>query len=317
MCEHLNLMSWWGARSPGTLSGLGDIDMPADPREYGPKPPFPEQQQAAPGSVRKLDPPADHGERSYRGTNKLVDRVAIVTGGDSGIGRATAIAFAREGADIILSHLPEEEADAKQVESIIAETGRKALRMPGDIGSRQYAESLVTAAFRQYNRLDIVVNNAAFQRTHASIDEVSAEEFEDTFRTNVFGLFYLTRAALPKLKPGAVILNTTSIQAYEPSESLLAYAATKASIANLTKSLAKLAAKQGVRVNAVAPGPVWTPLIPSTMGTDKVKTFGENTVFERPAQPVELAKVFVFLASDDATYVSGEIYGATGGRTPF
>jgi NAD(P)-dependent dehydrogenase (short-subunit alcohol dehydrogenase family) len=246
-----------------------------------------------------------------------VDRVAIVTGGDSGIGRATAIAFAREGADIILSHLPEEEADAKQVESIIAETGRKALRMPGDIGSRQYAESLVTAAFRQYNRLDIVVNNAAFQRTHASIDEVSAEEFEDTFRTNVFGLFYLTRAALPKLKPGAVILNTTSIQAYEPSESLLAYAATKASIANLTKSLAKLAAKQGVRVNAVAPGPVWTPLIPSTMGTDKVKTFGENTVFERPAQPVELAKVFVFLASDDATYVSGEIYGATGGRTPF
>jgi hypothetical protein len=291
--------------------------MAIDPRRYGPQPPFPEQQQSAPGTVRKLDPPADHGENSYRGTDKLVDRVAIITGGDSGIGRATAIAFAREGADIVLSHLPEEEPDAKEVESIVAKTGRKVLRMPGDIRSPQYAESLVTAAFRQFNRLDIVVNNAAYQRTHASIDEISAEEFDDTFRTNVFGLFYLTRAALPKLKPGAVILNTTSIQAYEPSESLLAYAATKAGIANLTKSLAKLAAKQGVRVNAVAPGPVWTPLIPSTMGPDKVKTFGENTVFERPAQPVELARVFVFLASDDATYVSGEIYGATGGRTPF
>jgi NAD(P)-dependent dehydrogenase (short-subunit alcohol dehydrogenase family) len=288
-----------------------------DPREIGPKPPFPEQQQSAPGTVRKLNPPADHGESSYQGTNKLVDRVAIITGGDSGIGCATAIAFAREGADIILSHLPEEESDAKQVESVIAGTGRKILRMPGDIRSPQYAESLVAAALREFKRLDIVVNNAAYQRTHASIDEVPLEEFEDTFRTNVFGMFYLTRAALPKLKPGAVILNTNSIQAYEPSESLLAYAATKASLANLTKSLAKLASKQGVRVNAVAPGPVWTPLIPSTMGPEKVKTFGENTVFKRPAQPIELARVFVFLASDDASYVSGEIYGATGGRTPF
>lgn len=291
--------------------------MARDPREIGPKPPFPEQQQSAPGTVRKLNPPADHGESSYQGTNKLVDRVAIITGGDSGIGRATAIAFAREGADIILSYLPEEEPDAKQVESVVAETGRKILRMPGDIRSPQYAESLVAAALREFKRLDIVVNNAAYQRTHASIDEVPLEEFEDTFRTNVFGMFYLTRAALPKLKPGAVILNTTSIQAYEPSESLLAYAATKASLANLTKSLAKLASKQGVRVNAVAPGPVWTPLIPSTMGPEKVKTFGENTVFKRPAQPIELARVFVFLASDDASYVSGEIYGATGGRTPF
>lgn len=291
--------------------------MPPDPREFGPKPPFPEQQQSQPGTVQKLDPPADHGEQSYKGTNKLMDRVAIITGGDSGIGRSTAIAFAREGADIVLSHLPEEESDAKQVESLVVEAGRKILRLPGDLRSPQYAESLVAAAFKEFGRLDIVVNNAAFQRTHAAIEEISLEEFENTFRTNVFGLFYLTRAAMPKLKPGAVILNTTSIQAYEPSESLLAYAATKASIANLTKSLAKLAGKQGVRVNAVAPGPVWTPLIPSTMGTEKVKTFGENTVFERPAQPIELARVFVFLASDDASYVSGEIYGATGGRTPF
>jgi NAD(P)-dependent dehydrogenase (short-subunit alcohol dehydrogenase family) len=306
-----------GTLTEGALSGLGDIDMAADPREYGPKPPFPEQQQNAPGTVRKLNPPADHGENSYRGTNKLVDRVAIITGGDSGIGRATAIAFAREGSDIVLSYRPEEEADAKQVESIVAETGRKVLRVPGDIRSPQYAESLVATAFGEFNRLDIIVNNAAYQRTHAAIDEISPEEFEDAFRTNVFGLFYLTRAGLPKLKAGGVILNTTSIQAYEPSESLLAYAATKACIANLTKSLAKLAAERGVRVNAVAPGPVWTPLIPSTMGQDKVRTFGENTVFKRPAQPVELARVFVFLASDDATYVSGEIYGGTGGRTPF
>ncbi len=291
--------------------------MPTDPREFGPKPPFPEQQQSQPGTVHKLDPPADHGEESYKGTNKLMDRVAIITGGDSGIGRATAIAFAREGADIVLSHLPEEESDAKEVGSLVAEAGRKILRLPGDLRSPQYAESLVAAAFKEFGHLDIVVNNAAFQRTHAAIEEISLEEFENTFRTNVFGMFYLTRAAMPKLKPGAVILNTTSIQAYEPSESLLAYAATKASIANLTKSLAKLAGKQGVRVNAVAPGPVWTPLIPSTMGTEKVKTFGENTVFERPAQPIELARVFVFLASDDASYVSGEIYGATGGRTPF
>lgn len=291
--------------------------MPRDPREFGPKPPFPEQQQSAPGTVRELNPPADHGEKTYKGTSKLAGRVAVITGGDSGIGRAIAIAYAREGADIVLSHLPEEEPDAKQVESLVVESGRKILRIPGDIRSPQYADSLVTAAFRQFNRLDIVVNNAAFQRTHKSIDEIPAEEFEDTFRTNVFGMFYLTRTALPKLKPGAVILNTTSIQAYEPSESLLAYAATKAAIANLTKSLAKLSAKRGVRVNAVAPGPVWTPLIPSTMGPEKVKTFGENTVFGRPAQPIELAHVFVFLASEAASYVSGEIYGATGGRTPF
>lgn len=291
--------------------------MPRDPREFGPKPPFPEQQQSAPGTVRELNPPADHGEKTYKGTSKLAGRVAVITGGDSGIGRAIAIAYAREGADIVLSHLPEEEPDARQVESLVVESGRKILRIPGDIRSPQYADSLVTAAFRQFNRLDIVVNNAAFQRTHKSIEEIPAEEFEDTFRTNVFGMFYLTRTALPKLKPGAVILNTTSIQAYEPSESLLAYAATKAAIANLTKSLAKLSAKRGVRVNAVAPGPVWTPLIPSTMGPEKVKTFGENTVFGRPAQPIELAHVFVFLASEAASYVSGEIYGATGGRTPF
>lgn len=287
-----------------------------DPRNLGPKPPFPEQKQNHPGTVKRLDPPADHGESSYIGAGRLSGQVAIVTGGDSGIGRATAIAFAKEGADIVLSYLPEEEPDALEVSSVIRETGRTAVRFPGDIGSPDYAKSLVAAAIEGFGHLDIVVNNAGFQMTHDSIEEIPVEEFEHTFRTNVFGTFFLTQAALPKMKPGGSIINTTSIQAFEPSEQLVGYAATKAAIANMTKSLAKLAAKQGVRVNAVAPGPVWTPLIPSTMPVEKVKSFGENTLFKRPAQPIELAKVFVFLASADAGYVSGEVYGATGGRTP-
>ena len=291
--------------------------MSNDPRGLGPRPPFPEQQQNRPGTVRKLDPPADHGESSYSGSGKLIGRVAIVTGADSGIGRAVAIAFAREGADVVLSFLEEEQADAHEVAALIEEAGQKAICLPGDIRSVKYADSLVEAAFTACGRLDIVVNNAAYQMTREKIEEITPDEFERTFSTNVFGLFYLTRAALPKLKPGSVIINTTSIQAYEPSENLIPYAATKASIASLTKSIAKLAGQKGIRVNAVAPGPVWTPLISSTMKPDKVRHFGENTVFQRPAQPVEIAKVFVFLASDDASFVSGEIYGATGGRTPF
>ncbi|HTF68819.1 MAG TPA: SDR family oxidoreductase [Edaphobacter sp.] len=287
-----------------------------DPRDEGPKPPFPEQKQSHPGSVRQMDPPADHGENSYIGTGRLLGQVAIVTGADSGIGRAIAIAFAKEGADVVLSYLPEEESDALEVSALIHEMKRKAVRLPGDIGSLDYAKSLVAAAINEFGHLDIVVNNAGFQMTHDDIEEIPAEEFEHTFRTNVFGTFFLTQAALPKMAPGASIINTTSIQAYEPGEQLVAYAATKAAIANMTKSLAKLAGKQGVRVNAVAPGPVWTPLIPSTMPTEKVKSFGENTLFQRPAQPIELARIFVFLASAEASYVSGEIYGATGGKTP-
>lgn len=287
-----------------------------DPREMGPKPPFPAQKQAHPGTVRHMDPPADHGESSYTGTGKLTGRVAIVTGADSGIGRAVAIAFAKEGAEVILSYLPEEEADAAEVASVIQQAGHKAIQHPGDIGDPAYAEGLVKLALQKFGKLDIVVNNAGFQMTRESIEDVPVEEVEHTFRTNVFGTFFLSRAALPQLKPGGVILNTTSIQAFEPSEQLLAYAATKAAIANFSKSLAKLASKRGVRVNGIAPGPVWTPLIPSTMPEEKVKNFGENTVFGRPAQPIELARVFVFLASEDASYISGEIYGATGGRTP-
>jgi NAD(P)-dependent dehydrogenase (short-subunit alcohol dehydrogenase family) len=287
-----------------------------DPRESGPKPPFPSQKQSHPGSVKDLDPPADHGETSYTGTGKLNERVAVITGADSGIGGAIAIAFAKEGANILLSYLPEEERDAAEVKGVIEKTGKTAIGMPGDIGDPAYAKSLIEKAFSSFGRLDVVVNNAGYQMTHEKIEDVPDEEFEHTFRTNVFGTFFLTKAALPRMKPGGVILNTTSIQAFEPSPQLLAYAATKAAIANLTKSLAKLAGESGVRVNAVAPGPVWTPLIPATMPLEKVKSFGENTVFGRPAQPIELARVFVFLASDEAGYVSGEVYGATGGRTP-
>ena len=288
-----------------------------DPRELGPKPPFKEQKQQHPGTVRSLDPPADHGETSYTGRGRLLDRVAIITGGDSGIGRAVSIAFAKEGADIVLSYLPDEQDDAKEVAGLIEGAGRKAICLPGDIQDPAYSRSLVSAATNRLGRLDIVVNNAAFQMVREKMDEVSPEELDRTFRTNVFGTFFLTQAALPVLKPGASIINTTSIEAFTPEPGLLAYAATKAAIANLTKSLAKLLKDKGIRVNGVAPGPVWTPLIPATMPAEKVAKFGEQTVFGRPAQPVELAHLFVFLASEDASYVSGEIYGATGGRMPF
>jgi hypothetical protein len=287
-----------------------------DPREVGPKPPFPEQPQSHPGTVRQLKPKADHGEESYIGSGKLEGQVAIVTGADSGIGRAVAIAFAREGADIVLSYLEEEEADAREVVRLIEDCGRKAIPLPGDIGSSKYAQSLVDRAIKEFQSLDIIVNNAGFQMTHPRIEDIPDEEFEHTFRTNVFGTFYLTKSALSKMKPGGSVINTSSIQTYQPGEELIAYAATKAAIASMTKSIAKVAGEKGIRVNAVAPGPVWTPLIPSTMPQEKVKKFGEDSVFKRPAQPIEMARLFVFLASSDASYVTGEIFAATGGRTP-
>jgi hypothetical protein len=264
-----------------------------------------------------MDPPADHGEGSYQGTGKLKGRVAIITGGDSGIGRAVAIAFAKEGADVVISFLPEEQADADDTATVIETAGARVAKIAGDLRKMETIDKLISTAESQFGRLDIVVNNAGYQMSHEEIEELSPEELDHTFRTNVFATFLLSQAALKKLPAGGVILNTTSIQAYDPSPQLVVYAATKAAILNMTKSIADLAIKRGVRVNAVAPGPVWTPLIPSTMPAEKVKKFGSNTAFGRPAQPVELAKVFVFLASDDASYVTGEVYGATGGRTPF
>jgi NAD(P)-dependent dehydrogenase (short-subunit alcohol dehydrogenase family) len=288
-----------------------------DPKEAGPKPEYPQSPIEAPGSIDEMRPRADHGEESYKGLGRLTDRVALITGGDSGIGRAVAIAYAREGADVLLSYLPEEQSDADDTRQWVEKAGRKAIAVPGDIRDEAHCRALVDRAFDEFGRLDILVNNAAFQMTHDSIEEFSSEEFDRTFKTNVYAMFWLCRAALPRMKPGSAIINTASIQGYNPSPQLLAYAPTKAAIINFTKALSQMAMEQGVRVNAVAPGPVWTPLIPSTMPEQKFKKFGQDTSFERAAQPVEIAPVFVFLASNEARFVSGEVYGVTGGKTPY
>jgi NAD(P)-dependent dehydrogenase (short-subunit alcohol dehydrogenase family) len=264
-----------------------------------------------------MTPKADHGEESYKGFGRLEGRTALITGGDSGIGRAVAIAYAREGADVAISYLPEEQKDAEEAYDWIRRAGRKAMKLPGDIREEKQCQEIIERTFQEFGDLNILVNNAAFQSTHESIEEFTTEEVDRTFKANFYAPFWLCREALPRMKAGSVIINTTSIQAYDPSPQLLAYAATKAAITNFTKSLSKLALRQGVRVNAVAPGPVWTPLIPATMPEKKTQSFGKNTSFERPAQPVEIAPVFVFLASNEARYVSGEIYGVTGGQTPY
>ena len=288
-----------------------------DPKNAGPKPEHPQKKIDPPGSEAELTPAADHGERTYKGLGRLTDKVALITGGDSGIGRAVAIAFAREGADVLISYLPEEEEDAAETTRWVEDAGRRAVRLPGDIRDEGHCRQMIERAFDEFKRLDLLVNNAAFQMTHDSIEEFSTEEFDRTFRTNVYAMFWLCRAALPRMQPGSSIINTASIQAFDPSPNLLAYASTKGAIVNFTKALSQLAMKQGVRVNAVAPGPVWTPLIPSTMPEDKVRGFGGDTSFERPAQPVEIAPLFVFLASNEARFVTGEVYGATGGQTPY
>jgi NAD(P)-dependent dehydrogenase (short-subunit alcohol dehydrogenase family) len=289
----------------------------ADPKEKGPKPEYPQKPIAPPGSDAEMTPKADHGEQSYRGLGRLKDRIALVTGGDSGIGRAVSIAFAREGADVAISYLPEEERDADETSRWIADAGRRALKLPGDIRDEQHCTRMVERVFDELGALDILVNNAAFQRAHERIEEFSTEEFDATFKTNVYAMFWVCRAALPRMKAGSAIVNTASIQAYGPSPELLAYASTKGAIVNFTKGLSQLAMKQGVRVNAVAPGPVWTPLIPSTLPQERVRKFGKDTAYERAAQPVELAPLFVFLASNEARFVTGEVYGATGGQSPY
>jgi NAD(P)-dependent dehydrogenase (short-subunit alcohol dehydrogenase family) len=290
---------------------------PADPREGGPKPEYPQQPIDPPGHEDELTPRADHGEQSYVGIGRLNGHAALITGADSGIGRAVAIAFAREGADVVISYLPEEEQDARETARWVEQAGRTAVRLPGDIRDESHCGSLVEQTFERFGRLDVLVNNAAFQSTHERVEEFSSEEFDRAFKTNVYAMFWLCRAALPKMRPGSSVINTASIQAYDPSPNLLPYAATKGAIVNFTKGLSQLASEQGVRVNAVAPGPVWTPLIPSTMPPDQVKKFGADTAFGRAAQPAELAPLYVFLASQDARYVTGEVYGATGGRSPF
>jgi len=286
-----------------------------DPRKIYQQPPYSDRQQPPPGSEEQMSPRVDHGESSYKGTGRLKSRSALVTGADSGIGRAVALAFAREGADVAISYLSEDR-DAKETERLVTEVGRKAVLLPGDLGERFVPQAVARKAVDAFGTIDILVNNAAFQRTYEKFEDISDDEFEETYRVNVFAMFRLCKALLPQMKEGGSIINTGSIQSFDPSANLIAYASTKAAIVSFTRSLASLAIKQGVRVNAVAPGPVWTPLIPSTLPKEKVKQFGSQTVFGRAAQPAEIAPIFVFLASDQASYVTGEIYGATGGQMP-
>jgi NAD(P)-dependent dehydrogenase (short-subunit alcohol dehydrogenase family) len=288
-----------------------------DPREAGPPPPYEQENIQHPGSEADMRLKPDHGEDTYRGFGRLQGRAALITGGDSGIGRAVAIAFAREGSDVAIAYLPEEESEAAETARWVEKAGRRVLRLPGDIQQERHCADIVGQAFTEFGSLDILVNNAAFQMTHDKVEDFTTEEFDRTFRTNVYAMFWLCRAAAPRMQPGSVIINTTSIQAFDPSPNLLAYAATKAAIVNFTKGLSQTAMKKGIRVNAVAPGPVWTPLIPATMPADKIRNFGGDTSFKRAAQPVEIAPLFVFLASNESRFVTGEVYGATGGQTPY
>jgi hypothetical protein len=286
-----------------------------DPRHQYPEPPFPKQPQPAPGLAAEMTPRPDHGETSYHGSGKLEGRKALVTGADSGIGRATAIAFSREGADVALVYLPEEQRDADEVIRLIEADGRKAVPIPGDIRDEAFCKALVAKAVDGLGGLDILVNNAGRQKTQRKIDEITSEQFDATLKTNLYAMFWITKAAAPHLPEGAAVINTASIQAVEPSESLLDYATTKAGIVAFTKALAKQLIKSGVRVNAVAPGPVWTALQPSGGQTqEKVQHFGEQAPLGRPGQPVELAPVYVLLASQEASFITGEVYGVTGGE---
>lgn len=286
-----------------------------DPRNLYPTPPFPKQPQQMPGLARKMDPVPDHGEESYEGSGRLKGRKALVTGGDSGIGRAAAIAFAREGADVAISYLPEEETDAKQVIELIEAEGRKAVALPGDIQQEAWCLEMVEKPVADLGGLDILVVNAGRQQYREKIDELSTEDFDRTMKTNLYALQWIAQAAVPHLPAGAAVITTASIQAYQPSPILLDYATTKAGIVAYTKALAKQLIEKGVRANVVAPGPVWTVLQPSGGQPDeKVENFGKDSDFGRPAQPAELAPVYVLLASQEASFINGEVYGVTGGK---
>src|ERR1700744_1402975 len=286
-----------------------------DPAGKYPKPPFKRQSQPWPGLASQMDPPPDHGEHSYRGSGRLLGRKALITGGDSGMGRAAAIAFAREGADVAINYFPTEEPDAQQVIELIKAEERKGLALPGDLRSEQFCQDLVRKAIEGLGGLDIIVNNAGRQQARQSILDLSSEDFDATMKTNTYEPFWIIKAALPHLKPGSVIIGTTSEQAYDPSPDLYDYAQTKAATMNYVKSLAKQLGPKGIRVNGVAPGPIWTPLQVSG-GADekKYQKFGEQTVFGRPGQPAELASIYVQLAADDASFATGNIYGSAGGQ---
>lgn len=298
------------------MSRTADQYTMQDPLKQYPQPPFKKQPQNAPGLAGKMTPRPDHGEDSYVGLGRLKGRKALITGADSGIGRAVAIAFAREGAQLTINYLPEEEADAKEVIELVEAAGSTAHAVPGDLKDEQFCKQLVADAVKAMDGLDIVVNVAGKQVFQESIQDITTEQFEATYKTNIFALFWICKAALPSMKPGATIITTASIQAYEPSEILCDYASTKAAIVAFSKALAKQVAKDGIRVNVVAPGPVWTPLQPSGgQPQDKLEKFGANVPLGRPGQPAELASVYVFLASQESSYVTAEVYGVTGGNS--
>ena len=284
-----------------------------NPTQAQPRPPYPPQTQPYPGKESEMRPRPDYGEHSYKGANRLADKKALVTGGDSGIGRAVCLAFAREGADVVFSYLNEHE-DAEETLRVVRDSGRTAVAVPGDLVHEEQCRSLVDRARGEFGAIDILVNCAGFQMSREGIAEISTEEFDRTMKTNVYAMFWLCKFAFPHMREGGAIINTASIQAYQPSPTLLGYAATKGAIVTFTKGFAMEAIKRGIRVNAVAPGPIWTPLIPSTFPAEHVEEFGKNTPAGRAGQPVEVAPIYVFLASTESSYVTGEVIGATGGR---
>ena len=278
-----------------------------------PKPPFPKQQQPVPGSQRKMDPYPDCGEQSYKGSGRLNGKIALITGGDSGIGRAVAIAFAREGADVAVAYLDEEQ-DAQETARWVEQAGRQCLLLPGDLAHKVHCRALVEKTVERFSRIDILVNNAAFQMTHENLEDIPDEEWVMTFDVNITAIFRVCQAALKHMQPGSSIINTSSVNSDMPNPTLLAYATTKGAIANFTAGLAQMLGPKNIRVNSVAPGPIWTPLIVSTMPEDKVQNFGANTPLGRPGQPVEVAPIYVLLASDEGSYITGQRFGVTGGK---
>jgi NAD(P)-dependent dehydrogenase (short-subunit alcohol dehydrogenase family) len=278
-----------------------------------PKPPFKPQQQPVPGDQSRMEPYPDCGETSYKGSGRMSNKIALITGGDSGIGRAVAIAFAREGADVAISYLDEHE-DAKETARWVEEAGRQCLLLPGDLTEKARCQTIVDETVKKFGRIDVLVNNAAFQMTHETLEEIPDEEWVKTFDLNITAMFRICKAALPSMAAGSSIINTSSVNSDSPKPTLLAYATTKGAIANFTAGLAQLLGDRGIRVNSVAPGPIWTPLIVSTMPDEQVKTFGEETPLGRPGQPVEVAPIYVLLASDEGSYISGARYAVTGGK---
>jgi NAD(P)-dependent dehydrogenase (short-subunit alcohol dehydrogenase family) len=273
---------------------------------------MPSQQQTPPGSEAALNPKADHGETTYRGSGRLQDKATVITGGDSGIGRAVALAYAREGADVLISYLNEHD-DARETARLVEEAGRRAILVPGDLADPAHCRAIIEKAVAEFGRIDVLVNNAAFQMSHEAIEDIPDAEWDYTFQVNITAMFHLCKAAVKHMPRGASIINTTSINSDKPKPTLLAYATTKGAIANFTGGLSQLLADKGIRVNSVAPGPIWTPLIPSTMPADEVESFGDETPMKRPGQPKEVAPVFVMLASDEASYISGARIAVTGG----